>query len=179
MPPAACVSDLWQADHIVPVSEGGGLCGLVRAAPDLHAHARALTQQPVVLTLSLRCRAVRACTQENMRTLCVLCHDAVSTSLAGRNAARRRTRKELAGVGAGGGGGGADAEAGDADGGGDSLKEQERKLWEAEGDEDFAPARKLRKTAAGGMKKAAPKGKAGGGGKKKAKASDAPQAVLE
>jgi hypothetical protein len=110
--------------------------------------------------------------QENMRTLCVLCHDEVSASLAGRNAARRRTRKELT-AGGGARGGGDDS---DEDGGDRSLAELERKLWEAEGDEDFAPARgKLRKTVAGGKKAA--KGKRAGGGK--TPASDAPQAVAE
>ena len=46
---------LWQADHITPVCEGGGLCGL-----------------------------------ENMRTLCVICHDEQTAAGAGRGAARRK-----------------------------------------------------------------------------------------
>ena len=76
--------DLWQADHITPVSEGGGLCGLVRAW-----RANVLCER----AYSLRLR-VNFLWQENMRTLCVLCHDAESAALAPRNAARRAAKRK-------------------------------------------------------------------------------------
>lgn len=52
-------SSYWDADHIVPVSEGGGECSL-----------------------------------ENMRTLCVPCHQVVTRELAKRKASHRRQRHE-------------------------------------------------------------------------------------
>jgi 5-methylcytosine-specific restriction endonuclease McrA len=51
-------SSYWDADHIKPVSEGGGECSL-----------------------------------ENMRTLCVPCHQAVTRELAKRTASHRRQRR--------------------------------------------------------------------------------------
>ncbi|MCA9879596.1 MAG: HNH endonuclease, partial [Thermomicrobiales bacterium] len=48
----------WDADHIVPVSEGGGECSL-----------------------------------ENMRTLCVPCHQVVTRELAKRRTSHRRQRR--------------------------------------------------------------------------------------
>jgi 5-methylcytosine-specific restriction protein A len=46
---------LWEADHVLPVVEGGGGCGL-----------------------------------DNLRTLCIPCHRAATTDLAGRRAHRRK-----------------------------------------------------------------------------------------
>lgn len=51
-------SSYWDADHIVPVSEGGGECSL-----------------------------------ENMRTLCVPCHQVVTRELAKRKASHRRQER--------------------------------------------------------------------------------------
>lgn len=49
---------LWEMDHILPVSEGGGECGL-----------------------------------DNLRTLCIPCHDTVTAQLRGRLAADARRKK--------------------------------------------------------------------------------------
>ena len=50
---------LWEMDHILPVSEGGGECGL-----------------------------------DNLRTLCIPCHNLVTAQLRGRLAATARREKE-------------------------------------------------------------------------------------
>lgn len=51
---------VWEMDHIVPVSEGGGGCGL-----------------------------------DNLRTLCIPCHDEETAKLKGRLAAKARAEKKM------------------------------------------------------------------------------------
>jgi hypothetical protein len=75
--------------------------------------------------------------QENMRTLCVICHGVESAKLAGRNAAARRAAKIMKPGGGGAGGMPCKRTKPRA-----PLSEEEkaRLLWEADGDDDFAPA---------------------------------------
>src|ERR1700730_19274471 len=58
IPPGRTVSDWWDADHIIPVIEGGGECGL-----------------------------------DNLRTLCIPCHQQVTREHHARESRRRKEEK--------------------------------------------------------------------------------------